>query len=570
LIDGLDQDDPAWIAVADFDNLTRQIEAVFQRRAEGEATPLLGVPFAVKDNIDVAGFETTAACPAFSYRPERSATVVKQLTDAGAIVIGKTNLDQFATGLVGTRSPYGAVPNSFNPDYISGGSSSGSASVVARGLVPFALGTDTAGSGRVPAGANNLVGLKPTRGAWSSTGLVPACRTLDCITVMATTVSDALAVDNIARGFDPADALSRRSPAGVRNLPSRPRLGVPADPRFFNDDQASAAWRAALERIDAEWVMMDFTPLHAVADLLYGGPWVAERLAAISPFFAARAQDMDPTVRAIIEGGAAFSAVDVFRAQYRLAELSEPAQAIMASVDALLVPTTPCHPTIAEVAADPIAVNSRLGVYTNFVNLLDWSALAAPAGFRGDGLPFGVTLIGPAWAERGLAGLAARWERQFNLPRGATGMPLPTLETALSNTSALPDTLRLAVVGAHLTGMPLNHELTDRGATFVERSATSMAYRLYALNNTTPPKPGLARVGDNAGGAIEVELWDMPLAHVGSFFAGIPAPLGLGSLELFDGRTVKGFICEGHAIAGAKDITAFGGWRAYRAADVGR
>jgi allophanate hydrolase len=570
LLDGLDKDDPAWIAIADIDTLAGQIEAVFQRRAEGADLPLLGVPLAVKDNIDVAGFETTAACPVFAYRPEHSAAVVKRLTDAGAIVIGKTNLDQFATGLVGARSPYGAVPNSFNPDFISGGSSSGSASVVARGLVPFALGTDTAGSGRVPAGANNLVGLKPTRGAWSSTGLVPACRTLDCITVMATTVSDVLAVDRIARGFDPADALSRRSPAGVRTLPARPRLGVPADPQFFNDEHAGAAWRAALERIDAEWVSIDFTPLHAVADLLYGGPWVAERLAAIAPFFADHAKDMDPTVRSIIEGGAAFSAVDVFRAQYRLAELSGPAQAIMASIDALLVPTTPCHPTIAEVTADPIAVNSRLGVYTNFVNLLDWSALAVPAGFRGDGLPFGVTLIGPTWGELGLAGLAARWERRFDLPRGATGMPLPTLETALSNAPAALDTLRLAVVGAHLTGMPLNHELTDRGATFVERSATSMAYRLYALNNTTPPKPGLARVGDNAGGAIEVELWDMPLAQVGGFLAGIPAPLGLGSLELFDGRTVKGFICEGHAIAGAKDITAFGGWRAYRAADAGR
>jgi len=580
LIAGLDQADPAWISIADTDNLTRQLEAIFKRRAEGAAMALLGVPFAVKDNIDVEGFETTAACPAFAYRPERSATVVKRLTDAGAVVIGKTNLDQFATGLVGTRSPYGAVPNSFKPDHISGGSSSGSASVVARGLAAFALGTDTAGSGRVPAGANNLVGLKPTRGAWSSTGLVRACRTLDCITVMATTVSDALAVDHIARGWDPTDSLSRRTPAGVRKPPSRPRLGVPADPRFFGDDQARAAWRAALERIDAEWVMIDFAPLHAVAALLYEGPWVAERLAAIQPFFNDHAKDMDPTVRAIIGGGAAFSAVDVFQAQYRLADLSGPAQAIMASVDALLAPTIPCHPTIADVMADPITLNSQLGVYTNFVNLLDWSAVALPTGFRSDGLPFGVTLIGPAWAERSLAALAGQWERRFDLPRGATGLPLPTLkttaletpalETTVPNTTAAPDRLRLAVVGAHLRGMPLNHELTDRDATFVEQTTTSAAYRLYALNNTTPPKPGLARVTDGAGGAIEVELWDMPLAHVGSFLAGVPAPLGLGSLELSDGRTVKGFICEGHAIADAKDITAFGGWRAYRAAAAAR
>jgi len=570
LIASLDRADPAWISIGDPDTLTRQLEAISKRRAEGGALPLLGVPFAVKDNIDVEGFETTAACPAFAYRPERSATVVKRLTDAGAVVIGKTNLDQFATGLVGTRSPYGAVPNSFKPDHISGGSSSGSASVVARGLAAFALGTDTAGSGRVPAGANNIVGLKPTRGAWSSTGLVRACRTLDCITVMATTVSDALAVDRIARGWDPTDSLSRRSPAGVVKPPSRPRLGVPADPRFFGDEQASAAWRAALERIDAEWVTIDFAPLHAVAALLYEGPWVAERLAAIQPFFDDHAEDMDPTVRAIVGGGAAFSAVDVFQSQYRLAELSGPAQAIMASVDALLVPTTPCHPTIAQVMADPITVNSRLGVYTNFVNLLDWSAVALPVGFRGDGLPFGVTLIGPTWAERSLAELAGQWERRFDLPRGATGLPLPTLETTMPNTPATPATLRLAVVGAHLTGMPLNHELTDRDAIFVERTTTSTAYRLYALNNTTPPKPGLARVTDGVGGAIEVELWDMPLAHVGGFLAGIPAPLGLGSLELSDGRTVKGFICEGHAIADAKDITAFGGWRAYRAAAAAR
>jgi allophanate hydrolase len=345
---------------------------------------------------------------------------------------------------------------------------------------------------------------------------------------------------------------------------------VPANPRFFGDDQASAAWRAALARIDADWVTIDFAPLHAVAALLYEGPWVAERLAAIRPFFESHAQDMEATVRAIIGGGAAFSAADAFQAQYRLGDLSRPAQAIMASVDALLVPTTPCHPTIADVMADPIALNSRLGVYTNFVNLLDWSAVALPAGFRSDGLPFGVTLIGPAWAELGLAELAAQWERRFDLSRGATGLPLPPLETTALDTPAAHDRLRLAVVGAHLTGMPLNHELTDRDATFVERTTTSTAYRLYALNKTTPPKPGLARVTDGAGGAIEVELWDMPLAQVGSFLAGVPAPLGLGSLELSDGRTVKGFICEGHAIADARDITAFGGWRAYRMADAPR
>jgi allophanate hydrolase len=563
----LDLADPAWISIADPAAIERQFAATAKRRMQGDDLPLLGVPFAVKDNIDVAGFATTAACPAFAYQPDRDAAVVARLIAAGAIVVGKTNLDQFATGLVGTRSPFGAVPNAFDPRYISGGSSSGSASVVARGLVPFALGTDTAGSGRVPAGANNIVGLKPTRGAWSNAGLVPACRSLDCISVMATTLADALLVDGVVRGPDADDPQSRRGPATARCLPARPRLGIPAVPQFFGDAQARAAWFAALDAIDADWVGLDFAPLHAVAALLYEGPWVAERLVAIEAFVATHSELMDPTVRAIIAGGAQFSATDLFRAHHQLAELAIPAQAIMASVDALLVPTVPSHPTIDAVLSDPVASNSRLGSYTNFVNLLDWSALALPAGFRRDGLPFGVTLIGPTWAEHDLARLAARWERQFDLPRGATGRPLPPMET-LSMPDAAPDTLRLAVVGAHLTGMPLHHELTDRGATFVESTVTSADYRLFALAGTTPPKPGLARQADGQGAPIEVELWDIPLAQVGGFLAGIPSPLGLGSLELGDGRVVKGFICEGYASAGATDITGYGGWRAYRAAEA--
>ncbi|MDI7775637.1 allophanate hydrolase [Asticcacaulis sp. EMRT-3] len=418
LVAALDPADPAWISRVTPEALMAQLDAAARRQDAGADMPLFGVPFAVKDNIDVAGFDTTAACPAFAYRPDKSATVVERLMATGALMIGKTNLDQFATGLVGTRSPYGAVPNSFDPAYVSGGSSSGTASVVARGLVPFALGTDTAGSGRVPAGANNLVGFKPTRGAWSTKGLVPACRTLDCITVMTTCVADAVRVDEIVRGYDAGDALSRQ-PLRARELPVRPRLAIPADPQFFGDAQAKAAWAVSLAKLDAELVPVDFAPLHAVAALLYEGAWVAERLAAIEGFFDAHAAEMDPTVRAIIGGAKGMSATDTFRAFYRLAELAGPAQALMASVDALLVPTVPAHPTLAAVAADPVTLNSRLGTYTNFVNLLDWSAVAVPAGFRADGLPFGLTLIGPVWAERALASVAARWEARFNLPRGA-------------------------------------------------------------------------------------------------------------------------------------------------------
>jgi allophanate hydrolase len=556
----LSADDAAWIYIVSAAELDAQLD---QLAALGDVKnlPLYGVPFAVKDNIDVAGLPTTAACPAFTYIPEVDATAVARLKQAGAIVLGKTNLDQFATGLVGTRSPYGAVPNSFNADYVSGGSSSGSATTVARGLVPFSLGTDTAGSGRVPAGFNNIVGLKPTKGRFSTTGVVPACRSLDCVSIFALTVDDAETIAAVMEGFDSSDGYSRSAPAPATYFPSKPRFGIPAAPDWFGDAQAEAAWRETLENISAlgaELVTIDFTPMFALAQLLYGGPWVAERHAALADFMQNHAAEMNDVVRSIVANGVNFSATDAYRAEYRRADLARDIQTLMSNVDALLVPTSPCHPTIAEVNADPVGVNSRLGTYTNFVNLADCSALALPAAMRADGLPFGITLIAPAWQDAALAAFGKKWHSSVNLTLGATTHSTPA---ASINSAAPQGYVRLAVVGAHLTGMPLNVQLQERNALFVESTYTASNYRLFALPNTTPPKPGLIR--SDEGAEIIVELWDVPLQLFGSFVALIPAPLGIGTLSLHDGREVKGFICEGAAVNGATDITHLGGWRSY-------
>ncbi|MFJ2993944.1 allophanate hydrolase [Pandoraea sp. NPDC087047] len=566
--------DAAWIAVvtpaalqAQLTRLDARLDAVGR---DIRKLPLYGVPFAAKDNIDVAGFETTAGCPAFAYTPDVSATVVQRLVDAGAVVIGKTNLDQFATGLVGVRSPYGIPVNTFDPAYISGGSSSGSASVVARGIVPFALGTDTAGSGRVPAGLNNIVGLKPTRGALSNTGVVPACRTLDCVSVFATTAADAAAVYDVAAAFDATDGLSREAPTKASHwrVPSSPRFAIPAAPEFFGDAQAEKAFRWAIAQIEARGatcVPIDFSLFDDVTQLLYDGPWVAERYAAIRDFANTNEADIHPVVRDIIFKAKAFSAADTFAALYRLADLKRRADAVLAQFDALLVPTAPTHYKIDALLADPVRLNSRLGKYTNFVNLLDWSAFSVPASLRDDGLPFGITFIADAWRERALTEFAGEWHHATGLTRGATGKPLTreaSASTAARNvTSVISNTIRVAVVGAHLRGMPLNHELTSRGATFVESTTTAANYRLFALANTSPPKPGLLRA--DAGAAIRLELWDVPLDTFGSFVAGVPAPLGIGNVTLADGREVKGFICEPSGLNQARDITDFGGWAAY-------
>ena len=565
-------DDPAWIARVSRTGLENALSQLADRlqACDGDLSllPLYGVPFAAKDNIDAAGFDTTAGCPDYAYTPTVDADVVARLREAGAILMGKTNLDQFATGLVGTRSPYGAVPNAFDPAVISGGSSSGSASVVARGLVPFSLGTDTAGSGRVPAGLNNLVGLKPTRGLFSIAGVVPACRSLDCVSIFALTVGDAATVSDILGAYNPNDAFSRE-----RSLPSTPatpalrrpgpirRIAIPADPEWFGDHQAAAAWEqtlAAWRQLEVTLVPTDFSLLAELAALLYEGPWVAERHAAIRDFMANHRDAMNPVVRGIIEKAGGFSATDTFTGIYRREELIRAIDQQLADVDALLVPTAPIAPTIAEVEADPVVVNSRMGTYTNFVNFADMSALAIPAGFREDGLPFGVTLISGAWRDRDLQQLAIRWLALAPTSLGATERPRPV--DRLPPPAA--DTIAVAVVGAHLSGMPLNSQLTERRAWLREQTTTAPHYRLYALPDTTPPKPGLRRVTDG-GDAIIVEVWEMPVAAFGSFVALIPSPLGIGSVELADGQWVNSFICEGYALESALDVTGFGGWRAY-------
>ncbi len=556
----LQPQDPAWIYIVSEAELEQQLDRLASL-GDAQSLPFYGIPFVIKDNIDAAGMPTTAACPAYQYTAEIDATSVARLKAAGAILLAKTNLDQFATGLVGTRSPYGAVPNSFNADYVSGGSSSGSAVAVARGLVPFSLGTDTAGSGRVPAGFNNIVGLKPTKGRFSTSGVVPACRSLDCVSIFALSVADAESVAAVIEGFDALDGYSRIQPAPAIYMNEKPRLGIPAQTQWFGDRQSEQAWNIALAQmsaLDVELVPIDFTPMQSLAQLLYGGPWVAERHAAVAEFMAEHADDMNPVVRGIIEQAKNFSATDAYRAEYRRAELAREIQTLMQSVDALMVPTSPRLPTIAEVEADPVKVNSQLGTWTNFVNLADCSALALPAGLRDDGLPFGITLIGPAWQDAALAEFGKRWQQARPWKRGALDQTLPMPETDQNPPSGY---LRLSVVGAHLSGMPLNSQLIERGARFVERTQTASKYRLFALPNTTPPKPGLIR--STQGAAIDLELWDIPVHKFGSFVALIPAPLGIGTLELADGRQVKGFICEAAALDGATDITHLGGWREY-------
>ena len=548
-----------WIHRADAADLlaqARALDAVLA--AEGAAAlarlPLLGIPFAVKDNIDVAGMPTTAACPAFAYVPERSAPVVDKLVAAGALLVGKTNLDQFATGLVGTRSPYGAVRNAIDPDYVSGGSSSGSAVAVALGMAGFALGTDTAGSGRVPAGLNGIVGLKPTRGLLSTRGVVPACRTLDCVSVFAPNVTDAWKVVQVAADYDAADPYSRAVPMqGVRRRGYR--IAVPAQLEFFGDAAAQAAFEATLARLrllpGCTFGTVDYTPFRDAAALLYQGPWVAERHAAVGAFIDAQPDAAHPVVAGIIKQANAYDATAAFTGQYRRAALRRAAEESLADYDFLLVPTAPTMPRIADVLARPVELNSQLGYYTNFVNFFDMAALAVPGESRPDGLPAGVTLIGGAGSDHLLATAAAALVEGADADALAAD-PLPFVEP----------TVQVAVVGAHLAGQPLNWQLLERGARKVAATHTAPRYRLYALRNTTPPKPGLARV-ERDGVAIEVEVWELPLRRFGEYVAEIPQPLGIGTLELADGRWVKGFICEPAAIADAADISAFGGWRAY-------
>lgn len=569
-------DGAAWIHRTTAAELEAQL-ATLQARAErlgitaavADALPLFGVPFAVKDNIDVVDMPTTAACPAFAYRAGANAHAVQRLFDAGAVCMGKTNLDQFATGLAGTRSPYGRPASAFDPARVSGGSSSGSALTVARGDVVFSLGTDTAGSGRVPAGFNNIIGLKPTPGRVGISGVLPACRTLDCLSVFALSVEDAATVLTLIEGPDPDDAYSCFKP-GRQNLPARLRIGIPATPSFDLPGYGQA-WTQAQDRVRALGhapVLMDFSPLHAVAELLYNGPWVAERHAVVQQLLERSPEALDTSVRQVVEQALHFTATDAFRGQYALRAARRDLAALWQQVDLLMVPTAPGHPTFDELAADPLGANARLGTYTNFVNLLGWCALALPSGFiAGPGdrrLPFGVTFIAPGDTDAALVRFGSAWQAAAALPLGATDVPYAATGQPAPVQPAAEAGLPLAVVGAHLSGMPLNGQLTERGATLRAATTTAPHYRLHALKGTTPPKPGLERVAAG-GAAIAVEVWDVPRHEIGSLLAQIPAPLGLGTLELADGSRVHGFICEGHAVADATDITAHGGWRSYMA-----
>ena len=511
------------------------------------ALPLFGLPFAVKDNIDVAGVATTAGCPAYRYVPQQSAEVVRRLEAAGAVVVAKTNLDQFATGLVGTRSPYGTPRNPWDPSRVPGGSSSGSAVLVAFGAVPFALGTDTAGSGRVPAAFTGIVGAKPTRGWISTGGVVPAVRSIDCVSVFALSTGDAWQVLTAAGGFDPADPFSRR-PLPPPPPTGRVGLGGAVDPRL-------------LEALGSPLIDVDLEPFLAAGRLLYDGPWVAERLAALRSMVEGHAGEMDPTVRAILAGAARWSAADSAAGAYELAALKRRVEAVFSEIDVLVVPTAPAAPTVAEVLADPLGANAPLGEFTSWCNLLDLCAFAVPTGVV-DGLPTGLQVVAPAWADATAAAVADRIHRTTGGLQGVTGSALGAGEWRRPAWSpAPPAAVELAVVGAHLAGEPLHHQLTDAGAELVEVAVTAPSYRLYALD-TDPAKPGLVRTGEGCGGAIAVEVYRLPVDAFGRFVAGVPSPMCIGSVAL-EHRSVPGFLCEPAALEGAADITSHGGWRAY-------
>lgn len=567
----INDEDHVWIHKLPLDSLLRYAREVEAK--EMASLPLYGIPFAIKDNIDLAGIPTTAACPEFSYLPEHSATVVQKLINAGAIPIGKTNLDQFATGLNGTRSPYGACRNAFNSDYIAGGSSSGSAVAVAKGFVCFSLGTDTAGSGRVPAAFNNLVGYKPTRGWLSTRGVVPACRSLDCVSVFTLMAEDTARVLAVAAGYDADDIYSRKQKIHKIEfgLPMHFRFGVPsvAQRQFFDNVENARlfdAHIALLQALGGEAVEIDFKPFLEAARLLYQGPWVGERYAAIREFIKQNSEKVISPVREIIASAEQFSAADAYDSIYHLRMLKREADCVWNDVDCMVTPTAGTIYTIQAMLQDPIHLNSNLGYYTNFMNLLDYAAIAVPAGFQSDGLPFGVTLSAPAHQDYALLHLAARIQQAHALPLGATGIQ----DTAqLDNnifSATQSDQIRIAVCGAHLSGLPLNGELTARQGKLLACTKTSPDYRLYALSEEASGRPGMVHVNDGEQGyAIDVEVWAMPAVELGSFIAGIPKPLGIGTITLVDGEKVHGFLCEHYAVRNAIDISHLGGWREYLA-----
>lgn len=551
--------DAVWIHLRPMPHVLQEALELQERLERGESLPLYGVPFAVKDNIDAADLPTTAACPEFSYRAKISSPLVDRLQAAGALLLGKTNLDQFATGLVGTRSPYGAPSCVFNSDYISGGSSSGSAVAVAAGLVSFALGTDTAGSGRVPAAFNNIVGWKPSRGLLSTQGVVPACRSLDCVSVLSLTCDDAAKVGQVVRGFDAHDPYSRVDGKQIPPWPLPFRFGVPSPSqlKFFGDDAASKLfWDAVatLESCGGRKVEIDFEPFAATAALLYEGPWVAERFAAIGPFLEAHPQSMLPVTHSIIRGASKWQGADVFKGFYRLEELRRQTMPTWEKIDVMVLPTAGTHYTKAMVAEDPITLNTNLGYYTNFANLLDLAVLAVPAGFRDDGLPFGISFSAPALSDDALCHLGSLFHATIGGTLGASGHPVKAREPRFE----------IAVVGAHLSGEPLNHQLTSRGGYLVASTRTKSDYKLYNLVGTHPPKPGLVRVPGFVGPGIEVEVWSLGAAAFANFVNEVPQPLAIGNAMLVSGHSVKCFVCEPAALLGSQEITHFGGWKAYR------
>ena len=550
------RDPSVWIFRVPPDDLQAQATVLEQRRARGEVLPLYGIPFAVKDNIDVQGYPTSAGCPVFTYQAEQTAAVVARLRNAGALFIGKTNLDQFAVGLAGDRSPYGVCRNIFDAERISGGSSSGSAVAVAAGLVSFALGTDTAGSGRVPAGCNNIVGLKPTPGLLDTEGVVPACQSLDCVSVFALTVSDALKVCEIAAG-KPLPAAD--GPSGETFVFAVPR---DKDLEFFGDREQANLFTTAVERLEqmgGRRIEVDFRPLREVAALLYDGPWLAERLAGLGSFFATHAADMHPVTRSIIEEGARYTAVDAFKAMATLRKMRGTCAKVFEEADLLVVPTMPTIPTLKEVQAESVAWSRKLGYYTNFVNLLGWAALAVPSGFTPKKMPGGITLIGPGGSERGLCRLGQAWQERMALPLGATGHGLlaPSPREPAGSPSA--GQVRVAVAGAHLRGQPFHAALLGMGAKFVRSCQTASHYRFVALMHLTPPRPGLIRDEERAGSVL-VEIYELSFEGFGKLVASVAPPLAIGTIELADGEKVKGFLCESWAAAAARDITDFGSW----------
>ncbi|ANB14230.1 bifunctional urea carboxylase/allophanate hydrolase [Sugiyamaella lignohabitans] len=565
LVAAYDPKDPAWITIASPEQIKSQWDSL------PKSLPLYGVPFAVKDNIDVDGFPTTAACPAYRYIAQADAVVVALLKKAGAIVVGKTNLDQFATGLVGVRSPYGIPTSTFSSSHISGGSSSGSAVVASKGLVPFSLGTDTAGSGRVPAALNNLIGVKPTVGAFSATGVVPACKSLDCVSIFTLSLKDAQLLFSLAAEYDPTYGYSRRLPTKpLKTFGKRPLFAIPSNPKWFGEEQNKVAYEKAIEKfrsLGVEITAVDFSILYELADLLYEGPWVAERYAAIRDFMQSP-EKMNKTVYQIIKKAENFTAADFFDFEYRRKDIIKKIEAQFDHFDGMIVPTCPLNPTLADLEAEPILVNSRQGTYTNFVNLSDMSALSIPAGFREDGLPTGVTLLSKAFHDYALLDLAQRFltadkTRLLGNTGVYTSSETDILVSTLPQLSA-PETIPLAVVGGHLSGMALNWQLQKVNATLVKRCLTARHYRLYALPNSNPPKPGLQRVGPGSNGeSLNIEIWNVPTEKFADFISMVPAPLGIGSVELEDGSWVKGFICEEIGYAGAKDITKYGGWKKY-------